>query len=54
MATPTIPTIPTGASLETVWHRAVYTERRLLRSKLAADLAPERVNERETVSVKDY
>ncbi len=40
MATPTIPTIPTGASLETVWHRAVYTEQRLLRNKLAADLAP--------------
>jgi hypothetical protein len=40
MATPTIPTIPATASLETVWHRAVYSEQRLLRNKLAADLAP--------------
>lgn len=40
MATPTIPTIPAGSALETVWHRTVYTEHRLLRNKLAADLAP--------------
>ena len=40
MATPTIPTIPATASLETVWHRAVYSEQRLLRNKLTADLAP--------------
>ena len=40
MAPPTIPTIPAGASLESVWHRAVYSEKRLLRNKLAADLAP--------------
>lgn len=40
MATPTIPTIPATASLETVWQRAVYSEQRLLRNKLTADLAP--------------
>jgi hypothetical protein len=40
MATPTIPTIPATASLELVWHRAVYSEQRLQRNKLAAALAP--------------
>jgi hypothetical protein len=40
MATPTVPIIPATAPLETVWHRAVYSEQRLLRNKLTADLAP--------------
>ncbi|MDB4930094.1 MAG: hypothetical protein JWM10_2578 [Myxococcaceae bacterium] len=40
MATPTVPTIPADASLETVWHRAVYSEQRLLKNPLTADLAP--------------
>jgi hypothetical protein len=40
MATPTVPTVSASSSLETVWHRAVYSEQRLRRNKLAADLAP--------------
>ena len=35
-----LPTVPASASLEFVWHRAVYSEQRLLRNKLTADLAP--------------